>query len=210
MFELSTTCRSALACFSVADSSSSTQAEQAKTYGEYKMEEVWKFVEGFEGKYEVSSFGNVRSLDFHHTGQTKNLKPAKNSCGYHLVDLHKDGQKKTFTVHRLVAQAFVPNPGNLSEVNHKNEDKSDNRSTNLEWCDAKYNSNYGTRNERVAKAKSKPVLQYDKSGNFVREWPSTQEVERQNGWDHAHISDCCLGKYKTAYGYVWRYKEMQA
>ena len=175
------------------------------------MEEIWKEVPGYEGLYEVSNLGRVRSLCYNHTGQTKVLKPHKNSKGYLLAHLCKEGKKKFFIVHRLVAQAFLPNPDNLPEVNHRNEDKTDNRVDNIEFCTAKYNMNFGTRNKRAAKARlnhpalSKPVLQYDKSGIFVKEWPSTMEVERQIGWDQGHISDCCLGKRQSAYRYIWRF-----
>lgn len=171
------------------------------------MEEIWKEVPGYEGLYEVSDKGQVRSLNYSRTGQTKVLKPSKNPRGYHYVNLCKDGRQKSSTVHRLVAQAFIPNPMVLPMVNHKNEDKTDNRVDNLEWCDHRYNINYGTRNERVAKTMSKPVLQFDKSGNFVKEWPSVSEVERQTGWFNTCISACCLGKRKTAYGFVWRHSE---
>ena len=153
----------------------------------------------------------MRSLNYHRTGQAQVLKSRKDHIGYLNVVLCKDGQMKYFKVHRLVAQAFVPNPLNFPEVNHRNEDKGDNRATNLEWCDHRYNQNYGTRNERIAKANlnhpaiSKPVLQYDLSGNLVQEWPSAMEVYRQTGWDRGYISNCCLGKLKTAYHHVWRF-----
>lgn len=137
----------------------------------------------------------------------KSSSPARTPRGYHYVSLYKDGRQKSSTVHRLVAKAFVPNPMDLPMVNHKNEDKTDNRADNLEFCTQSYNNNYGTRNERAAKANSKPVLQYDKSGNLVKEWPSVSEVERQTGWFNTCISACCLGKRKSAYGFVWRYSE---
>ena len=169
------------------------------------MEEIWKDVPGYEGRYEVSNFGNVRSMCYNHTGQTNVLKPRKNRTGYLQVNLYKDGQKKTFKVHRLVAKAFVPNPLNLPQINHINECKLNNRADNLEWCDCRYNQNYGTRNDRIAKAQSRPVIQFDKSGDIVKEWPSLMEVERQTGWYSGHISRCCHGKLKTAYNHIWRY-----
>lgn len=187
------------------------------------MEEIWKEVVGYEGLYEVSNQGAVRSLSYHLTRQTKVLKLCKDHNGYLQVNLCKDGRQKSFTVHRLVARAFLPNPGNLPEVNHKNEDKISNfvfvsedgtvvpEKSNLEWCTQSYNNNYGTRIERVAKVqlndpiKSKPVLQYDLSGNLVKKWPSAHEAQRQTGWRHSNISACCLGKLKTAYRHVWRF-----
>ena len=113
------------------------------------MNEIWKNIAGYEGLYEVSSFGRVRSLRF---GKTKILKPGKNKKGYLRVSLCKNGKQKTFFVHRLVAQAFLENPQNLPQINHKDENKQNNRLENLEWCSCDYNNNYGTRNERAGKA----------------------------------------------------------
>lgn len=174
------------------------------------MEEVWKDVEGYEGLYEVSDLGRVRSWidnNKNRRAEPKILNPANDRGGYLLVALHKDGRQKTFLVHRLVAQAFIPNPLNLPQVNHISEDKTDCRAVSLEFCTARYNNNYGTRNERAAKSLSKPVLQYDLSGNLVKEWPSTMEVERQTKYSRGFISNCCLGKHQSAYGFVWRYSD---
>ena len=118
-------------------------------------------------------------------------------------------------VHRLVAEAFIPNPSNFSVINHKDENPANNAVDNLEWCTQRYNMNYGTCRAKIStklKGKfvngpsSKAVLQYDKSGNFVSEWPSAREAERQTGFSCRHISKCCLGKRKSAYGYVWKFK----
>ena len=108
--------------------------------------EEWKEVPDYEGLYEVSNTGNVRSLI-----KNKIIKGFINRCGYKLVGLSKNGISKWFQVHRLVAQVFIPNPDNLPMVNHKDEDKNNNRVENLEWCDAKYNINYGTRLDKVKK-----------------------------------------------------------
>ena len=112
-----------------------------------------------------------------------------------------------YLIHRLVAKTFIHNPDNLTEVNHKDEDKDNNSVQNLEWCDRKYNINYGNRNQMVSIKLSKPILQYTKSGEFVREWKSTHDVERNLGYFHNYISYCCNGKNKSAYGYVWKYKD---
>lgn len=163
------------------------------------MIEVWSDVLGYEGLYEVSDQGRVRR-------NGKILKPRKNLGGYLLVSLSKNGIVKTAKIHRLVASAFIPNPQNLPEVNHKDENKTNNCLDNLEWCTCEYNQNYGTRNERISEKMSRPVLQYDLLGNFIKEWPSAAKVEEELGIDHSHISRCCSGSRHTAGGFVWRYK----
>ena len=163
-------------------------------------EEIWCPIKGFEGQYQVSDQGRVKSLKF---GKERILKPIRDKDGYLLVNLCKNGEIKQCLVHRLVAQAFIPNPNNLPQVNHRDEDKTNNSVQNLEWCDQKYNINYGTRTDRC----SKPVLQFTKSGEFVREWKSTRDVERNLGYFHNNISDCCNGKYKSAYDFIWKFKD---
>lgn len=172
--------------------------------------EIWLPVEGYEGLYEVSNEGRVRSLNYNKTGETKILKPEE-SKGYLRVKLCKNRKVKRFLVHQLVAQAFVPNIFNLDVVNHINEVKSDNRAENLMWVTQKENCNWGTRNKRVFEKTtngklSKTVYQFSKDGEFIREWPSTKEVERVLGYFHTNISSCCLGKRKSANGFVWQYK----
>ena len=164
--------------------------------------EIWKDVKDYEGHYQVSDKGRVKSVKF---GKEIILKPG--SCrGYLQVGLSKNGEIKRYTVHRLVAQAFIPNPNNLPEVNHKDEIKTNNNIENLEWCDHKYNINFGNRTQRSAEKQSKPVLQYTKDGKFVNELKSVMDVQRNLGYDHGHISACCLGKRKSANGFVWKYK----
>ena len=122
------------------------------------MMEEWRAVPGYEGLYEVSSYGRVKSLKRYKSNnggipliKERILKPYNDKKGYLNVRL----RNKNFKVHRLVAQAFIPNPNNLPQVNHKNEDKSDNRVDNLEWCTAKYNNTYGTRQDKVRDTKIK-------------------------------------------------------
>lgn len=119
------------------------------------MKEIWKDIEGYEGCYQVSNFGNVKSLNYMHTGKEQILKLKTKKSGYLQVNLCKDGKIKTYTIHRLVAKAFVENPDNLPQVNHIDEDKTNNRFDNLEWCDQKYNNNYGTHNIRVTESRRK-------------------------------------------------------
>ena len=121
------------------------------------MEEIWKDIKGYEGLYQVSNTGKVKSLEklkWNGRGYQKLperiMKGKKCGRGYLQVRLFKDGKSKNYYLHRLVAVAFIPNPDNLPQVNHRNEIKTDNCVDNLEWCDAKYNSNYGTKNQRIA------------------------------------------------------------
>lgn len=174
------------------------------------MEEIFKDIEGYEGLYQVSNLGRVKSLNYNHTNQERILKGVKNAYGYIQVGLHKEGKKKIFKVHRLVYQTFIGEIPKGMQVNHIDEDKTNNRLDNLNLMTPKENSNWGTRNERMAEAKtngklSKEVIQLDLEGNEIARFPSANEIQRQLCFSEAHISKCCLGKYKTAYNYKWRY-----
>ena len=173
--------------------------------------ENWLPVEGYEGIYEISDLGRVRSLGNDKTRKTKILKPHDNGHGYVTVTLYKDGKTKMVLVHRLVATTFVPNIFSLNEVNHINEVKTDNRESNLMWCEHRENINWGTHNQRMSETNtngklSKTVLQFSKSGEFIQEWPSASEVERVLGFFQGGISKCCLGKCKSYKGFIWKYK----
>lgn len=171
------------------------------------MIEVWKDIDGYEGLYQVSTLGNVKSLGNNKTRKEKILQPKLRKDGYLAVGLHKEGKIKEYTIHRLVAKAFIPNPFKLPYVNHKNEDKTLNVVWNLEWSDAKYNANYGTRNKRIGlklinrKDISRPVYCLELNKIFL----STMEAERITGAHHQHITACLKGRYKSAGGYSWRY-----
>ena len=173
------------------------------------MEEIYKDIKDLEGKYQVSNFGNILSLNYRNTGRAELMSPGKNG-GYLRVNLSKNGKPKNFSVHRLVAETFIPNPNNLPCVNHKDQTRTNNRVDNLEWCTYEYNINYGTRNERVSETltngkRSKRVLQFTLDGDFVREYPSTHECER-NGFEHSSVIRCCKGKQKTHKGFKFMYK----
>lgn len=169
------------------------------------MQEIWKNIEGYDG-YQVSNLGNVKSLNYNKTGKEKIMKLCKDKYGYLTLILYKEGKNKFMRVHRLVADAFIKNPNNLPQVNHRNEDKTDNRVENLEFCDAKYNMNFCTRNERSSKSKtngkkSKKVICIETGVTY----PSLSEVHRQFGFSESNISAACRGKYKQSYGYHWKF-----
>ena len=168
------------------------------------MDEIWCDIEGYEGLYQISNKGRVKSLKW---GKERILRPMINTSGYYYITLCNDSVKKAFQLHRLVAQAFIPNLYNKPQVNHLDENKLNNSVDNLEWATAKENSNYGSRNERAGNSLSIPILQYSKSGEFIKKWLGALEVERVLGINNSHIIDCCKGRYKSAYGFIWRYKE---
>lgn len=203
--------------------------------------QIWKDISGYEGKYQVSNTGKVRSLNYNGTkGKMMRLKLSNNNhYGYKRVRLYKNGKYKAYLVHRLVALAFIPNPNNYSFINHKDENPSNNYYKNLEWCTPKYNSNYGTRNEKLSKimmgrtfteehkkkmsenhadfkgknssryGKGKPVLMFTLDGEFIRKFNCVADANEYLGKNRAdnNIGKCARGKYKTAWGYKWKYEE---
>ena len=180
--------------------------------------ETWKDIKGYEGLYQVSNMGRIKSLERtvtkkngrKYTVKGRILKPGTDRDGYLLVILsNTSGKRKTFKVHRLVCEAFHENPENKPCVNHIDENKTNNTANNLEWCTYEENNTHGTRLARSAKSQSKPVGQYTRDGELIKVWQSVNEVERQLGFDCGNISKVALGKQKTAYGYVWKYVEEQ-
>lgn len=173
-----------------------------------KTNEVFLSVPGYEGLYEVSNLGNIKSLR-----SGKLLKQACDKVGYKLVCLTKDGKSKSYSVHRLVALAFLPNPENLPEVNHKDETHDNNGVENLEWCSKKYNRNYGTYKERMSKSlkavgtkNNKSISAYDKKTlKFVKSYDSIQDAEKELKLSKGTISKSLTGKSKTSAGFVWKY-----
>ena len=172
------------------------------------MEEVWKDVQGYEGLYQVSNLGRVKSLErsvYHSKGGNriypgKILNPSNNGDGYLFLYLSKNGTTKEYRVNRLVAEAFIPNPDNLEVVNHKDENKLNNSVENLEWCTVEYNNRYST---------AKQICQYDLSGRLMTEWEAISDASKELGINCSNIAQCCKGKRKTAGGYIWRYKEAE-
>lgn len=175
------------------------------------MQEIWKDIKGYEGLYQVSNYGRVKSLNYRRTGKEQLMKPTLQNKGYFWVMLYKPN--KLYLIHRLVAKAFIPNPDNLPCVNHKDENPTNNHVDNLEWCTYGYNINYGTRNKRARETQlnnpklSKKVYQYTIDGKFVKEWESTRECGR-NGFKQTSIGRCCRGERKTHRGYRWSYTKI--
>lgn len=171
--------------------------------------EIWRDVKDYEGLYQVSSEGRVKSLerkDCHgRTVKERILKPVVRHDGYVGVNLYSGGKPKTLKVHRLVCQAFNKNPENKPCVNHIDENKTNNAANNLEWCTYEENNNHGTHNERVAKTLSKTVGQYTLDGELIKVWASTQEAQRQTGFSNGNISQAANGKFKQACGFIWKY-----
>ena len=209
--------------------------------------EIWKPVRNYEGLYEVSNMGRVKSLErtvwcglnggCYRAIPEKILEGYDDGHGYLQVELYKDGKGKWCSINRLVAQAFLENPQNLPEVNHKDENKKNNRVENLEWCSKLYNVNYGTRNKKISeklkgrkhseehnkkvaeklrgrkqteesvKKRSKPVFSVDKESGLIMWWESAKEASRQTGINQSNITQCCKGKVKSAGGHTWFYAD---
>lgn len=155
--------------------------------------ERWKDIDGYAGLYQVSEEGRVRSLK---RGKRRILKSWLSGGGYLQVALWKGGKRKRFYIHRLVAEAFIPNPKNLPEINHIDKNITNNKVENIEWCDRQYNIEY---------SKAKQVAQYDLGGKLINTWKSTREAARQTGFFQSSISQCCLGKLKTSHKFIWKY-----
>lgn len=166
------------------------------------MNVLWKSIPGYEGIYEISTAGEVR-------GKNGPRKILLTWDGYAYVKLCNRGKEKKHKVHRLVALAFIQNPNNLGEINHKNEIKTDNRVENLEWCDRVYNNNFGERNrkagEKIRIANSKRVLRFDKNGNYIDSFDSVKTAANALKISPSGISFCAIGKRKSAGGFVWKY-----
>ena len=184
-----------------------------------KMTEVWKDIKGYEGLYQISNLGRVKSLAHLHGKSKKLIRKEKiMQCvigikGYLYCGLSKNGLTKRYRVHRLVAEAFIGNPNELPQVNHIDGDKANNRADNLEYCTCAYNVRHAFLNglrkgiRDSDNALSKKVNQYALSGDYIKTWDSTMQIERNLGITNVSISQCCLGKIKSSHGYIWRYAE---
>ena len=164
---------------------------------EYTISEEWKQIDGFEDRYAVSSKGRVMNLK---TGRV--LKNKISANGYAYVDLcNGDGKPKWISAHRLVAEAFIDNPDNLPQVNHRNEIKNDNRVENLEWVSASQNTRHS-----IYQSSCK-INQLTLDGELVKVWDSSEQIKREMGFSAGNVIQCCKGKYKQRYGFRWEYAD---
>lgn len=171
--------------------------------------EIWKDIKGYEGKYQVSNLGNVKSLERFRTGKSgskvyvpeKLLKGKIDKDGYveYALCVGEHKKAKYYRAHRLVAEAFLPNHNNNPIVNHKDENPQNNCVENLEWCSEQYNTRYSI---------SVPVLQYSINGDFIRKWDCITEIQDKLHIYRSSICACCKGKHKTAGGYKWEYEKV--
>ncbi|MDR1286282.1 MAG: HNH endonuclease [Treponema sp.] len=186
--------------------------------------EIWKDITGYEGLYKASNYGNILSVQRHKINRTireRILKKDKGKNGYFCIYLSKNGKVKKHLIHRIVAMTFIPNPENLPQVNHKDENKSNNYVGNLEWCTCSYNSSYGTINQRRTahtnyyssanmerhKRDRIPVMQLSRKLELINVFESLSQAAVKTNTPIGTICRCCRGKGKTAGGYIWKYKE---
>lgn len=172
-------------------------------------EEIWKDIEGYEGRYQVSNLGRVKSIKHYdsrgHLRAERVLKPTNDWDGYLRVNLYKNRVQVNKTIHRLVAEAFIPNPENKPTVNHIDENKTNNNVNNLEWATMKEQNSHGTRLKRFSESNSKPIIAIDIANGEYTEYNSGKECAIQLGLNHGHISSVLKGKRRQTGGYVFKY-----
>ena len=165
--------------------------------------EIWKDIQEYEGLYQVSNYGRIKSL--HNYRGKGNILKQSIKRGYYTIGLKKNAIRKWFLVHRLVANAFIPNERNEPQVNHKDENKLNNYADNLEWCTASYNNSYGSRLERVSSSNKlkKKITQYDLDFNKIKTFNSIVSASLETKTNQSDISKCINNKRKTANNYIW-------
>lgn len=176
------------------------------------MQEIWKDVNGYEGLYQVSNLGNIKSFKLstkHHKLKEHLLKPLTRPNGYLSVTLYKEnGERHAFLIHRLVAEAFISNPNNLPFINHKDECKSNNNVENLEWCDVTYNNLYGTARIRQIETMSIPIKQFTLEKKLIAVYRSTKIACELTGFSYANIQSACRN-HSLSQGYFWEYATIE-
>lgn len=177
----------------------------------FYFDEIWKDIQGYEGLYQISNYGRIKGLSkiskWNNRVWKEKILKQRVVKQYKQIFLYKDGIGKEYKVHRLVAQAFLPNPDNLPQVNHKDGNKLNNNVSNLEWISARDNQLHSV--YVLGNGKFRPIEQYDKEGNFIREWEQIRIASNSLNIDESAISKCCKQKRMTAGGYIWKYKEEQ-
>ena len=186
------------------------------------MEEIWKDIEGYEGIYQVSNLGRLRSLDRYYTKphprngvQTRYLKKGQivktfvGRNGYVGAVLKFERKQKNFMMHRLVAKAFVPGYFDGADVNHKDCNRQNNRADNLEWMTRRDNLMYADAMDKIHAKQRKPIIQMTLEGEFIREWPSMHSAHLAFGLDTKSLAGACQQRYgmKTCGGFRWKFKE---
>ena len=201
--------------------------------------EKWVDIQGYVGFYQISNLGRVKSLSRTYytynylkkekikiTRKEKYMSYKKDSNDYMIVSLSRNGKTKAFTIHRLVASAFIPNPDNLPQINHINGIKTDNRVENLEWCTPSYNVEHSFKTgirkmtskqikqakENIKKAfesKRRKVYQLTPEGEVIKLWDSFTDIYKELHYSWGNIGQVCRGKQELAYGYKWKYKEIK-
>lgn len=159
---------------------------------------------GFEDKVKISNLGYAVNLNYNHTGKERRFKLSKATGGYLAFGFGYKGKKHSFRIHKVVAELFIPNPDNLPEVNHKDENKENNRVDNLEWCTAEYNCNYGTRTKRIAEKKKRKIGCYDLNGKLVKVYDGGVDAEK-DGFIRSVISRCCNGKLYKHHDHMFKF-----
>lgn len=182
------------------------------------MKEIWKDIAKYEGLYQVSNYGNVRSLNYRHTGKVNKIAKMRNRYGYLIVALSKNSVKSRKQIHQLVAKAFIPNPENKPEVNHIDGNKENNVVSNLEWVTSKENTQHAINvlkwnflpNRKTKGSKhhaAKSVLQYGKNGKLIKKWGCVSDAARYLNHRPDNIIKNCNNQTKSAYGYIWKYED---
>lgn len=183
------------------------------------MNEIWKDIYGYEGRYQISNLGRVKGLCYHNGTKERILKLRKNQSGYIIVNLYKAGSNKgnLRTVHRLVAEHFLSNDKKYPMINHKDENIENNNVENLEWCDNRYNVLYSIKlhperyKEKSAETKRRyskqtnPIVQKTLEGKKINIYINVRQVVKETGFHQWSIIECCKGKRKKAYGYKWEF-----
>jgi hypothetical protein len=194
------------------------------------MKEIWLPVVSYEIYYQISNLGNVRSHDrvieyelktkfgtkiVRYLRKSRNLKIHIGNNGYYYTDLQVNGERKTIAIHRLIADAFIPNPENKLTVNHIDGVKLNCSILNLEWATYSENNKHAidiglrkspwTNKFGIDNPRSKPIIQLDKIGNVLNKYINAREAQQKTGVSYKHISSCCIGNRKTSGGYKWKF-----